>query len=517
MKPNDDTLYEKNEQVASKSQVDNKSGAAIDKKDDSNFAKRAMLLGGAILAGGTLGGGLAYATSGHASDNAEESSVFEIIDESDDKSFEDAFNDAREQLGPGAAFRWHGGVYSTYTKEEWESMSEEERQSFNDKVKPLMTPDDADPNNYRGTSGVETSQSTTADTRDPHHDSAIHKASVVHHDNYEITREETTTLQGKQVIMAEGMHNGQSAVFIDVDKDGRYDIMVEDANQDGKLSEDEYIDISKENITVHNKALMGMQPVTDEFTIIEEAETEIDGQRVIIARAEHNGEKAVLIDTDRDGKYDVSIEDTNHDNQLTTDDYHDISNYNISVQDTSLMNGGNNNTSETSEELTVDVDYGTERIEDDVIDALGTVNGHRAVIIDANRDGIYDAAIVDQNDNGALDENERSPVNIVSTNTRVHNTSLIDNNTTDVNLDHQDDNAPDYVNTLASNNGTEAEVEVTVDVPETESPEYTASVSGEDTTAVDDAATQYNNMAFNGTSDPVCETDMMTDDYASQS
>lgn len=37
----------------------------------------------------------------------------------DEMSFGDAFAAARENLGPGETFEWHGNVYSTYTAEEW--------------------------------------------------------------------------------------------------------------------------------------------------------------------------------------------------------------------------------------------------------------------------------------------------------------------------------------------------------------------------------------------------------------
>ncbi len=49
-------------------------------------------------------------------------------------SFEDAFNAAREELGPGGIFQWHGHVYSTFTADEWESMSPEEQETYMDIV-----------------------------------------------------------------------------------------------------------------------------------------------------------------------------------------------------------------------------------------------------------------------------------------------------------------------------------------------------------------------------------------------
>ena len=45
-------------------------------------------------------------------------------------SFGEAFADARAEVGPGGVFVWHGGVYSTYTAEEWGSMTLAERNEF---------------------------------------------------------------------------------------------------------------------------------------------------------------------------------------------------------------------------------------------------------------------------------------------------------------------------------------------------------------------------------------------------
>lgn len=48
----------------------------------------------------------------------------------DDMSFAQAFAAAREQVGPGGAFEWHGNVYGTYYGEEWNSMSSAERADY---------------------------------------------------------------------------------------------------------------------------------------------------------------------------------------------------------------------------------------------------------------------------------------------------------------------------------------------------------------------------------------------------
>lgn len=61
----------------------------------------------------------------------------------DDESFSDAFADAREDIGPGGFFEWHGEVYNTYYKEEWESMSSDEQHEFMESVVDNTHFDDA--------------------------------------------------------------------------------------------------------------------------------------------------------------------------------------------------------------------------------------------------------------------------------------------------------------------------------------------------------------------------------------
>lgn len=55
-------------------------------------------------------------------------------------SFGQAFQAAREAVGAGGVFHWHGGIYNTYRLEEWNAMSAEERHQFAQQVKPEIRP-----------------------------------------------------------------------------------------------------------------------------------------------------------------------------------------------------------------------------------------------------------------------------------------------------------------------------------------------------------------------------------------
>ena len=47
-----------------------------------------------------------------------------------DMTFEEAFRDARQEMGKGHYFEWHGQLYNTFYLDEWEGMSPDEHQSF---------------------------------------------------------------------------------------------------------------------------------------------------------------------------------------------------------------------------------------------------------------------------------------------------------------------------------------------------------------------------------------------------
>jgi len=52
----------------------------------------------------------------------------------DSQSFKEAFDAAHDEVGAGGVFTWHGNVYSTYSEKEWNALTEEQRDSFNEHV-----------------------------------------------------------------------------------------------------------------------------------------------------------------------------------------------------------------------------------------------------------------------------------------------------------------------------------------------------------------------------------------------
>ena len=69
-----------------------------------------------------------------AQDNT--ASELNITTVADDLSFEDAFATARDQVGPGGVFYWRGVIFSTYTVDEWNELTDEQHEYFALQVRP---------------------------------------------------------------------------------------------------------------------------------------------------------------------------------------------------------------------------------------------------------------------------------------------------------------------------------------------------------------------------------------------
>lgn len=97
-------------------------------------------------AAGTLAGSSLAAAEPEAEENPEPgetagAAVPEIGDSvsvagsvTDDMTFAEAFAAARAELGAGGVFTWHGQVYGTYMQDEWDAMSDGQRQEYAEAV-----------------------------------------------------------------------------------------------------------------------------------------------------------------------------------------------------------------------------------------------------------------------------------------------------------------------------------------------------------------------------------------------
>lgn len=421
-----------------------------EKKNGGNAALRAAaIVGGAALGVGSAVAATKLFTSDEEQPEEQPQAEVAVAETSDDMTFDEAFNQARAQVGPGGAFRWHGGLYSTYTEEEWNNLSEEERNAYSARVQGIATGSEQD---------AETYQHSTPAT--PHTDPNVHPTSNTTHTHTEertdfdvdSSTERTTTLNGQDVIVAQGTYDGHQAAYIDSDRDGKYDLVIVDANDNGDLDEnDNVVDLNEEGISIsvqHTNLINVVDPDPNpEPEIGEPFETEINGNKVVAAEVNLEGHKGYLIDVDRDGEYDAMVLDVNDDGQITADEMIDISDQHITYSGVHVTPVSND---DTQQGVVITHEYVQEVDGKQVIVAEGTVNGHHAAFVDYDGDGNYDRAIVDANDDGQIGDNE--VYDLRGQGVSVQDRSLVDTltpegpETTDTNLDDPSDNLPDYVN-----------------------------------------------------------------------
>lgn len=170
-----------------------------------------------------------------------ENSVLVVVDEApcaksvtDDMSFSEAFSKARAEVGPGGVFEWNGNLYGTYYEEEWQAMSAEEKAEYYNSV------------NWDATSKIEVEPGL-----DDGGDDIVEID--VEPTPEDITVEVLGVEQNEDGSYIAGVNvDGQDMFLIDVDGDMHFDYICSDINGDQQLSDDEFADISSENIHVQD-------------------------------------------------------------------------------------------------------------------------------------------------------------------------------------------------------------------------------------------------------------------------
>jgi hypothetical protein len=241
----------------------------VDEKKDYQNLKRTVAVGVASVAAGA--GGMALAQNLMGGSEESEKPVEEVVEDNDhahgvtdDMSFSEAFNTARAEQGPGGIFHWHGQAYNTYTKEEWDSMSQEDRNAYAQRVKDDIS--DQERANY--TAQHNSSHHSTEQT----HSVSAHTATdgtataqqVVSGDDDDanvvvLGVQEVTTEDGNIITVGAARIEDYDVVMVDTNHDGIFDVATVDANQNGKFDQDEYMSLQGQNVTVNQFQQMGSQ------------------------------------------------------------------------------------------------------------------------------------------------------------------------------------------------------------------------------------------------------------------
>ena len=259
----DDAYNNENTKTEETETSDNKDNAA--KGEKPIWKKVAVGAGSGIFLGSAATLLSASAPLGHAEgENAEEEGsethpewtdgeVSVASSVSDDMSFSEAFTAARNEVGSGGVFEWHGNIYSTFTEDEWNGMTAEQRDEYGSHFSW-----------HSDNSSTETASSTHSSTSS-HSAHATDEVEVSEVTQTSHTEEVAVVDVDPEVEVLGVVHDeesganiaglavdGQEVVLIDVNGDETFDIMGADVNGDQQLSQNEIVDISGQNLTVND-------------------------------------------------------------------------------------------------------------------------------------------------------------------------------------------------------------------------------------------------------------------------
>ena len=159
----------------------------------------------------------------------------------DEMSFSEAFAAARAEVGPGGAFEWRGNVYGTYTAEEWNNMTAEDRQEYYSHFNW---------SNAGSSSKEEPAEESQDDGIEVHTVAEPGSAAESSQGDQEVEVLGVVYDSENNANIAAMVVDGHDAIMVDMDNDGVFDVMAVDVNGDGEVNDNEMANISDANITV---------------------------------------------------------------------------------------------------------------------------------------------------------------------------------------------------------------------------------------------------------------------------
>lgn len=138
----------------------------------------------------------------------------------DDMSFKDAFAIARNEVGSGGVFEWHGKTYSTYTHDEWQNMDHSEHMAFNHSTEHLHLNGGEVQHDHQGTLASDYIYHTPSPDIPDTSDTGEHF----------LGEQLMDVGNGQQVTVGLFEHNGVQEIRIDADNNGSYEYVYNPEN-----------------------------------------------------------------------------------------------------------------------------------------------------------------------------------------------------------------------------------------------------------------------------------------------
>lgn len=260
----------------------------------------------------------------------------------DDMSFTEAFNTARTEVGPGGAFEWHGNIYHTYNKDEWDNMSAEDKAAFGQHF------------NFTGSA---TAQNDEVEVVDSH---ASHTAA---HTSAHTTGHATAHAQTASAETAQSQHTSEETA------------QTQPTGQGHQGDEPNYVNGGEGN--QGHTEIINVSPQEDEVTILGVEHDENTG--FTYAQLSVNGHEGIMVDIDGDNEYDVLAVDFNGNGQPDDDEFIALSDG--SLDEFNIAQHVAAHQGQTTETVDVDappVDYDEPLVmaqNDEVAPQVGTTSG----------------------------------------------------------------------------------------------------------------------------------------------
>ena len=275
-------------------------------------------------------------------------------------SFADAFAEARAEVGPGGVFHWRGGIYNTYTQEEWNSMSDAQKHQFASRINPEYSVSD-----------IKISEITVE------HPQVYVNADEVHiygqgEDDVHLIGylgDEDVIIDDQNVNIEHFTIDGHQAAIINYEDENEHSIAILDKNGNGTIDDGEAMDLVTGDLLTADLTPLAVEENSDDASepaspVAPEAPVTPDVAENDMAESD----ESVAANEEKEGETIAASDETP---EAT---YHG--------------------------EADVMLDGKEAHVE------AYTVNGHQAAIVSFKDEDTHDIAIVDTNDNEELDDGE---------------------------------------------------------------------------------------------------------------
>lgn len=166
----------------------------------------------------------------------------------DADNFNDAFAQARAQVGAGGVFEYDGKLYGTYYADEWKDMSAQERADYQSRVNEVAPSHHSEPSH--AASAHYTAQNFSDSPEVIPTNAEMISAEPVDNDIKFLGVEAVQNENGDIMNVALIENGGDQALLVDVDNNGVIDVIIHDDNYDGQFQPNEIHDISGAGLEV---------------------------------------------------------------------------------------------------------------------------------------------------------------------------------------------------------------------------------------------------------------------------